>query len=279
MKRVLVGMDCSQGSTDALLWAAQLARGCGAEVVVVAAFQRAQAELTPTDAEKLRLDAERMLTTEWVKPARELAPIRTLAIEGDPRDVLLHAADAEDADLVVVGSVGAGSAPGFLHFGSVAEYLTHHVTRPLAVVPAGVRGPVGQILLGVHGSTRDRTAVRWTAEVAAALDAAVLAVTVMIQPVDRDDHAMEPLIRDWTEPITRAGVELLAITVGGSLPADGLLQAADRYRADVVVMGAPRVGMTSRQRVGGAGIKLLHHTKLATVLVPAEWKLGDHAMA
>ena len=54
MKRVVVGMDRSQGSTDALWWAAQMARACGAEVVAVAAFQRAQAELTPEDAERLR---------------------------------------------------------------------------------------------------------------------------------------------------------------------------------------------------------------------------------
>jgi len=268
MKRVLVGMDHSRGSTDALLWAARLASRCEAEVVAVAAFRRGQSELTPADAEKLRADAERVLEAKWVEPARNIAPIRTVATEGDAGDVLLQAADSEDADLIVVGSRGAGSGPGFLHFGSVAEYLAHHTTRPLAVIPAAVPGRVSQILVGVHGSAHDEAAVRWTAEVAAALNAAVIAVAV--QSIDREDGVTEPVIREWTEPIGRAGAEVLAIAVSATSAADGLLRAADRYRADVVVVGAPPVGMSSRQRARGTAIKLLHRTTVATLLVPAE---------
>jgi len=281
MKRVLVGMDGSGGSIDALVWAAQFARGCGAEVVAVAAFQRAQAELSPTDAEELRFNQERILATKRVKLVAEIAPVRALAIEGDPRHVLLQAAQAEDADLVVVGSVGARSGPGFLHLGSVAEYLAHNTTRPLAVIPAGARGPITQILLGVHGSASEQGSLLWTAEVAATLDVPVLAVSVRAADVlgDREAQRMESRIREWTEPIGRAGVEPTCITVAGAPPADGLRRAADRHRADVVVVGVPTVGVISRQRAGGTGIQLLHHATLPTVLIPAEWQVGADAMA
>ena|GEM_PF-2815299 len=225
----------------------------------------------------MRAGAEQTLATTWVEPARDIAPIRSLGVEGDPRKVLLQAADDEDADLLVVGAAGVGSSPGFLHLGSVAEFLVHQSTRPIAVIPTEVRGPVAQILLGVHGSASDDAVVRWTADVAAGAEVAVLAVTV--QPGDGDRQAIERRIRQWIQPIGCTGVELRAIGIVDSSPADGLLRAADRHRADVVAVGMRPVGMVSGQRAGGTAIKLLHHAKVAIILVPADWKASGDATA
>ena len=52
-----------------------------------------------------------------------------------PPEVLLEAAEAEHADLLVVGNRGAGGLAG-LHVGSVAHHLAHHTGRPLAIVPS-----------------------------------------------------------------------------------------------------------------------------------------------
>ena len=53
--------------------------------------------------------------------------------EGQPADVLC--AEAENADLLVVGSRGLGGFRGLL-LGSVSQQVSHHAPCPVVVVPA-----------------------------------------------------------------------------------------------------------------------------------------------
>ena len=75
--------------------------------------------------------------------------VDSLLVDGDP-NALLDAA-ARDADLLVVGTRGAG---GFahLHLGSVAHHFAHHTQVPLAIVPTSAAGhQVGRVVVGVDG--------------------------------------------------------------------------------------------------------------------------------
>lgn len=277
MQRVMVGMDGSSGSADALVWSSRLAAACKAELVAVSAFRPHQAEVTPSFVTGLRQDRQRTLDEEWVGPARAIAPVRTMVVEGDPREVLLAAADAEGADLLVVGAAGSGSGPGFLHVGSVAEHLIHHATRPLAVIPAGARGPVTRIVLGVDGSVQNAVAVRWTADLAATLDVPVTAVAVE-EPLlewtpstgpENWRRAVEEDIRSkWAAPIGEAGVTLTAVAVRDLHPAEGLLRTAADERATLVVVGTRGLGGVLGLRAGGVAVKIVHHADLPVVLVP-----------
>ena len=59
------------------------------------------------------------------------------AIEGHAPQVLLD--QAADAELLVVGSRGHGGLAGIL-LGSVSQWLAHHATCPLVIVPDPAAG-------------------------------------------------------------------------------------------------------------------------------------------
>ncbi|MFA1541984.1 universal stress protein [Actinomadura monticuli] len=134
---VVVGVDGSAASLEAIGLAFTEARLRGAELVALTAWP-ADAEPGPAplvDAEVLREFAGERLA-RLVAPWREKfpdVPVRTEVVTGPPRQVLLAA--AKDAGLLVVGSRGLGGFRGLL-LGSVGHALLHHAACPVAVTPA-----------------------------------------------------------------------------------------------------------------------------------------------
>jgi nucleotide-binding universal stress UspA family protein len=55
------------------------------------------------------------------------------ARKGDPADALLHVADEQDADLIVVGNKGMTGAKRFL-LGSVPDKISHHASCSVLIV-------------------------------------------------------------------------------------------------------------------------------------------------
>jgi nucleotide-binding universal stress UspA family protein len=91
--------------------------------------------LAPERSEELRAEATGRVRA-WTAPVDQVgARVRVEVDDGDPVDVLLPMSEREHADLLVVGTRGAGGFAG-LHLGNVAHHLAHHATRPLAIVPA-----------------------------------------------------------------------------------------------------------------------------------------------
>jgi nucleotide-binding universal stress UspA family protein len=71
-------------------------------------------------------------------------PVRCRLVEGSAVTALLQAAEDESADLIVVGSRGAG---GFsdLHLGSTSHQVALYADRPVTVIPppGRARPPLG----------------------------------------------------------------------------------------------------------------------------------------
>ena len=274
---VVVGIDRSKASEQAMEWAARLATATGDQLVAVHAQRRPYAEIAPAEAERMLVERREIIEREWLRPATELGlEPRTVVAEGDPRALLLGTADERDADLVVLGRSGAGGDPGFLHLGSVVEHAAHHVTRPLAIVPADVDRPVRRILLGVDGSPESAAAIEWCAGVAGPLGATVEAVTVEEPPAEwtpawSDENwrrGAERDIQEWVAPLTDAGVPVECVVVEELFPVDGLLHTAERDDVDLVVIGTRGAGGFTGLRFGGVAMRALHRAERPLVLVP-----------
>jgi len=141
MSGITVGIDGSSHSARALEWALKEAAIRHARLTVLTVHSVPMSGWTgnpivlPSDAddqEKARQGAEE-ITLKAASQLGEAKPasVTVRAIIGFPAEELIKA--SEDADLLVVGSRGAG---GFarLIVGSVSSQVAHHAHCPVAVV-------------------------------------------------------------------------------------------------------------------------------------------------
>jgi nucleotide-binding universal stress UspA family protein len=145
---IVVGVDGSEASGEAIRWAAKEARLRNARLAAVHAWSfisvapLAHAEVLPMPAGNLagQLTAESGVATAMLQSALSDAlaenpdvEIDRRVIQGDAGDVLV--AEASKADLVVVGSHGRTGLQAAL-LGSVSRQVVDHATCPVVVVKA-----------------------------------------------------------------------------------------------------------------------------------------------
>ena len=156
---IVVGVEKSDRSRDALALARTLARALSTRLILVAVH--------PGDVRSRAMAQEAEAVLEWV--ARPLSGVavesRTVACNSVPHG-LQRVADAEGALAIVVGPSHRGPL-GRIVPGSVGERLLHGSPCPVAVAP---RGYWGEAYAGIKTVGVGYTAVPEAAE---ALDAAV----------------------------------------------------------------------------------------------------------
>lgn len=135
--KLLLATDLSEASTAATEEAFELAGRLGASLLVVSVIDPGSLRL-PGGRYHARVDQVRerreAIAQELVERGREAGvPVSFLVWDGDPGDMIVSAAEAEDVDMVVVGSHGRG-AVGRFFLGSVSEHVVRHATCPVLVV-------------------------------------------------------------------------------------------------------------------------------------------------
>ncbi|MEU6533949.1 universal stress protein [Streptomyces sp. NPDC046928] len=143
--RVVVGVDGSDASRQALRWAVRQARLTGGEVRVIGAwvmpaYHGALGWLPPESSDEAALEGRaRDELTEAVQDTlgpRPPVEVRTEVRYGAPAGVLVDV--SREASLLVVGSRGRGGFAGLL-LGSVAQHCVQHAACPVVVVRADGR--------------------------------------------------------------------------------------------------------------------------------------------
>lgn len=134
-KVIVVGVDASEPSKEALRWAAGQAELSGQELRVIMSWEiPAMAYWAPLpeglDFEKETRNALHQTVTE-VLGENPAVTVTEVVREGHPAPVLL--AESANADLLVVGSRGHGEFTGML-IGSVSEHCVTHASCPVVVV-------------------------------------------------------------------------------------------------------------------------------------------------
>ena len=132
--KIVVGVDGSPSSLRALRWAAGEARGTGAEIEIVVAWEEEIGfGFTATTPDEFEPEARRR-AMGYAAEALGGAPSVSVSIavhRGRPAEVLVEA--SHGADLLVVGSPGH-SALADLVLGSVSEHCVRHADCPVVVV-------------------------------------------------------------------------------------------------------------------------------------------------
>ncbi|HTZ43737.1 MAG TPA: universal stress protein [Jatrophihabitans sp.] len=143
---VLVGTDGSDTSFLAVDRAAALARDAGARLLIVSAYQPADERSLDRERDILGADSYQLMGSapaeDNVSRARDRAAkaghqdVETLALQGDPVEILHKVAADRQVDLIVVGNRGLnrlggrilGSVPADVARRSLVDVLIVHTT-------------------------------------------------------------------------------------------------------------------------------------------------------
>jgi len=149
--KVIIGLDHSPHSEAALEWVKNANWPANSKFYLVSAVPVAAGAflfaepsgytgLETVQAEEVKSHQE--LTAEAEKDLRTWGLAVESRVElGDPRDLIVRAAESVGADLVVVGSHGRTGLPRLL-MGSVASYVVSHAPCDVMVIKRTKKGPI-----------------------------------------------------------------------------------------------------------------------------------------
>jgi nucleotide-binding universal stress UspA family protein len=290
--RIVVGVDGSATSQEALRWAVGLGGALGAEVVAVHALGLLERwHDTDASARSWRTTLCGLVEHTWCAPLlRAPGAHRVEVCDGHPVDVLLAAAARERASLLVVGSRGVGANPA-LALGSTSLRVLQAACVPVLVVPrrrdrtAERDDELGlhHLLVGVDGPGASLAALDVAADVATMLGGSLTVLHVFehvpafpVAPrADRGseghecvhDQAFE-LLEAAARDIRRRGVGVQVVLRSGD-PASTLLDLADDVNADLVVVGTRGCGGPADLLLGSVARTVADRARRPTLVVPA----------
>ena len=142
-QRIVVGVDGSSSSREALRWAVRQAELTGASVEAITAWQSptlvglgapfSESEQSAGDDDRIKTSAENVMRAAVAEATAQSAGVEVKAEvgEGSAAQFLLNAANG--ATMVVVGSRGHGGIAGTL-LGSVSQTLAQHSPCPVLII-------------------------------------------------------------------------------------------------------------------------------------------------
>ena len=156
-RRIMVGVDGSPSSDDALGFAMEHAARCEAPLVAKYGWhERDFGAAAPATWSRIgdRIAAGERMLEEILAPWRAKYPAVEVSAEAIPVHPARMLADgSEHAGLVVVGSRGRGEFAGLL-LGSVSQEVLQHARCPVAVVHTGGKRSVADGATSIQGGFR-----------------------------------------------------------------------------------------------------------------------------
>ncbi|MCL5981926.1 MAG: universal stress protein [Firmicutes bacterium] len=138
MKKILVPIDGSHNSLEALKWARDMAEKYGSQIIILN-IQKPVSYITP-ETISLREDpnlfakiGEKVIDAGLEAIKGTTVEVKTEVNFGDPAEQILDVIDKEDVDVVVMGSQGITGIKKFL-IGSVSNKILMHSSKPVMII-------------------------------------------------------------------------------------------------------------------------------------------------
>ena len=140
---------------------------------------------------------------------------------------------------------------------------------------AGVVEVIRRLVVGVDGSPGAKAAVRWTADLARAIGAAV-SVVHAADLVERyqahapsetvfEERLREQVAAEWCPPLREAGVQYDVVVIPAP-PVRALIATAWR-EGDVIVVGRRGIGLTGASPLGSTSQQLVAESPVPVVVI------------
>jgi nucleotide-binding universal stress UspA family protein len=280
--RLVVGFDGSASSLTAIEWAASEAETRGAAVRVITSYSMEPLTDFASGATDSGFDMTEIEAgcRDRLQEATAKVFVGHPGVDHEVETVRSNAGmalldEAEHADLVVVGSTGAGAFTRFL-LGSTTGALLASCPCPVVVVPAEAPAPTSRIVVGTDGSEHAEHAVRWAGDEADRRGAELVIVHgwkrgyhLTIEGVDRADDLAPvdaELILDRAVEAARAvsGASIEGRLIEGSVT-DTLLELSKT--ADLLVVGSRGRGGFRAMLFGSTATAAATHGHCPAVIV------------
>ncbi len=288
LENILLATDGSEDAALAARAVIDLSIKTGAELHVIHAWQ----DLPPTAYHALALDgyshayedeARRLLEAETQKIQEAGGTVaQAHLLEGQPADEIVALADDLDADLVVVGSRGAGPVKRLV-MGSVSESVVRRASRPTLVMRGGEEAwPPRNVVIGDHSSEVSKRTGDFAAGLGELFGASVLLVQVYDPQLltrsarSRTPHRSEQILEASREALQRRADELtrvlsrrpeVEVAVGDA--ASVIQRVADESGAGTLVaVGSRGLGVVSRLTLGSVSTDVLRAVEGPVLVVP-----------
>jgi nucleotide-binding universal stress UspA family protein len=277
VSRVIVGVDGSEGSIDALRWGAHEAARRSWPVHVVTCAQlpvAVEAGVVGTGSfAGSSMDAIVHEQEQVNQRAVDLARSFGLGIDvtgetvlGAPGYALVSV--SHPTDMIVVGPT---SHPGRLTdvLGSVATTVAHRAKCPVVVVHGSTQrdAEIRRIVVGVDGSENSDAAVSWAVDAAERCGAELVLVHGWSYPYESRTDARDEMRVDAMRTLEAAAQDVpCEKIISEDPPAKALIDAA--ADADLVVVGTRGRGGFTALLLGSVSRTVLQHSPRPVVVIP-----------
>jgi nucleotide-binding universal stress UspA family protein len=295
--RVVLGIDGSETARAAVRFAAALPFPAGTDVYLLSvvepvlrrheieALSRKKRETLDTAARRAHQEARELLESEATVLRDAGLAVTTQVPTGHPAGEIVAAAEAHDADLIVVGSHGLTGFRRFL-LGSVSDQVFQSARRSVLIVraddhscdgkhpgPPALRDHPWRFLAGYDASPSSEKAVEFCMRLDLDERMSVRLLTVLpVVRMFRQDirqeldeiwrqkkdaekaalHAAADRVRRTPAAVTTALVEADDVT-------HAILAAGDEFDADLIVLGHKGKGAIERFLMGSVTPRIVHH--------------------
>jgi nucleotide-binding universal stress UspA family protein len=293
-RSIVVGIDGSASSLQAVRWAAHQARRRDVPLRLVHAcllmpVRHPRQVAPPPEYHDAFLEQGQHWLSQAAEAARAAVPGVTLSTDlrdGVTAEVLIG--ESHVAQLVVLGDRGLGGFRGLL-VGSVSIAVSAHAHCPVVVTHAstddGAPPETGPVVVGVDGSPLSDTAVGFAFEAAAERRVPLVAVhswvdvdmagawTALPRTIDWDwveateAKLLDDALAGWLEKFPDVEVHKL---VERDRPGRALLK--ESAGAQLVVVGSRGRGALTGIGLGSVSQSLLHHAECPVAVVRTETK-------
>jgi nucleotide-binding universal stress UspA family protein len=260
VSRILVPIDFSLRSEEAARYAKRLALHFHSEVILLHVVQPVHLDFAMV--EPFRASIEDLSKAQLARSEKQLAALacpefndvslRLMVVEGDPADRIIHCAQTEAVNLVVMPTQGHSRIRQFL-IGSVTAKVLHDCESPVLTgshLEQRSDFPnltAKKILCAVDFGHQSETVLKWGARLAHEFGAKVTVVHA-------DNHPEYELTDRLVNMAKAAGVEAEPLVEAGE-PYKAVTGAATRLGADLLIIGRGSTNSTiGRLRAQAYGI-------------------------
>jgi nucleotide-binding universal stress UspA family protein len=280
--KILVAIDGSDSSMHALQESLSLAFKEGSRITVVSVSPQFQGDLNLVGVGNIPAALKNPFEMALSK-AKEMAKssrvsITTISEEGEPYERILDVAEAENCDLIAMGTKGISGLEKVL-VGSVAAAVIGHSHRDVLVIPAKSQIGWQKILVTTDGSKYSKAAVERAINYAKAYGSELTAVAVVDAPAELSGvapGAVEDMIKKakrYVEEVKSqadsAGLKAETFVLEGEEAYRKITDFAAGHHINIIVMGSHGRKGLSKLLIGSVAEKIIGYAHCPVLIAKA----------